>query len=115
MSDAPLTWSVDGIAVALDVHPGWLRGNVARLIREHGFPPALPGLGPRCRRWDRQAVFEWLAVQRGARPAHQVASPAPTETDYAAVLDQRAEQLGAELAARARPGRRACPPSRSAT
>jgi len=82
------------------------------LMREHGFPRPLPGLGVG-RRWDRQAVLDWLAVQRGAAAAQQVVAAAPVETDYAELLDRRAEQLGAQLAARARPGRRPCPPSAS--
>lgn len=93
------------VARELGVSRSWLYANVARLERENGFPPAVPGMGTRRL---STALERWLQANqppelRDPQPK-SVAAPDYHDIEaWRAVLDFRAEEIvQEELPARRR-------------
>lgn len=83
------------VAERLGVPLNSLYRNHRVLREEHGFPAPVPGLG---RRWDPQAIENWLATQRGEPvPIGQLLPPDTTTAevfDWQQELDRRALEMG---------------------
>lgn len=84
------------VAAALKVTREWFYRNHRRLVRQHGFPAPMPGMG---NRWDPRAIELWqdgdLARQKllPAAPAPPAAPPEEDGDAWAGILDRRAEAL----------------------
>lgn len=98
MSEPPLTVNSTEAAALLGISRVTFLRHVVGLRREQGFPNFVPGLH---RRYDRQAIVEWLARKRAeALVAQHVATPgapraklAPDQTEaWQSLLDRRAER-----------------------
>lgn len=98
-----LTCSTAEVATKLGISLARFRA-IRRRLRAAGFPDPLPALRDR---YDPLAIEGWLARIRGdigSQPGTAAVGGAD-EVDYGAILDRRAEELGAEMAARSRPRR----------
>lgn len=87
MLDSPV-WRLADLAARLGHSYSWMRQNIRRLQRAHGFPGTIPGCG---NVYDPLAVEAWLARQRDHVVAQSVDTSPP---DWATILDQRAAALG---------------------
>lgn len=88
-ADKPLT--LDQVGDRFGKSHKWMKNNISRLRRDHGFPNRIPGFG---NAYDPLAIEQWLAKQREPKSDVVTGSTAVVvETDWAAILDARAAAL----------------------